>query len=253
LVLALAVYPAGMRASSKPVSRRNTGRAQRSVLLQPAPAPPAHAFVRSALFAIAAAHAILLFPFTPSLAAFLAASFWASLAALLAASFWASLAALLAASFWTSLAALLAASFWASLAALLAASFWASLAALLAASFWASLAALLAASFRTSLAAAVFSAMLPISVVGSWLSNVEPPPVVAVQMEMARQPPRTVPHATMVIVIKPCNYMKIHINIRIVIVLVIGGRVRKTPPCRIVPVIGAASEAEAERNRGAAR
>jgi hypothetical protein len=82
--------------------------------------------------------------------------------------------------------------------------------------------------------------MLPISVVRAWLSNVEPPPVAAFQMEMAREPPRTVPHTTMVVVVKSCMYMKIHINIRVVVILVIGVRVRKNPPWRIVPVIGAA-------------
>jgi hypothetical protein len=47
-----------------PLSRRNAGRAQRSLLLKPAPPPPVHAFDCLALFAIPAAHAILRFPFT---------------------------------------------------------------------------------------------------------------------------------------------------------------------------------------------
>jgi hypothetical protein len=72
--------------------------------------------------------------------------------------------------------------------------------------------------------------MLPISVVRPWLSNIEPPPVAGFQMEMAREPPRAAPHTTMVIVIKPCMYMKIHINVRIIIILVIGVRVPKNPP-----------------------
>jgi hypothetical protein len=72
-------------------------------------------------------------------------------------------------------------------------------------------------------------------------------------MEMAREPPRAVPHTTMVIVIKPCMYMKIHINVRIIIILVIGVRVPKNPPWGIVPVISAASKAEAESNRSFTR
>ena len=72
-------------------------------------------------------------------------------------------------------------------------------------------------------------------------------------MDMARQPPRTVPLVVVVVVIKSRMYMKIHINIRIVIIFVIGVRVRINPPWRIVFVIGAASEAGAESNRSAAR
>jgi hypothetical protein len=66
-------------------------------------------------------------------------------------------------------------------------------------------------------------------------------------------PSRTPPPAMMVVIIIPGVDMEIHIDIRIVVIVVIGARVGGDAACRIVDGIGTTSQTEAECDHCRAR
>ena len=89
---------------------------------------------------------------------------------------------------------------------------------------------------------AVFSSVLPISVVRPWLSYIDVPPVVPAQIDVPRKRSCAAPCAIDVIVIIACVYMEIHINSRIVIISIV-----RAPGVVISRVASGQAETESDR------